>query len=321
MFRRVQFVIFALMFTVVIPYDVFAENEIIRRKVKNIVLTGDNRLTVVAKGITHNTRIMNGGIEDVFPGGVSRKAVIQKGGRLWLAGGKAYDATIERDGLMEVRQHQGKSSYALNTDVYDGGRLNVFANSSAEKITIHKGGLVRVFLSDAIISNVNVLSGGVLHVWKQGRARNVEVFPGGLLDLREESPVLEGSIWIAGQLKASFNQTPDVSKAQIVLDLTKRNSDDDYCIVNFDFLGKTNIYVMVSANQEPGEYKLASGAESSGKPWNLTVDGGKIFQLVPGRTISVSGRKYTVNNKNNNAFVLEVASEKVASEMHYFEEQ
>ena len=56
-----------------------------KKTIRNATITAGNRLTVFASGKTFNTKIMDGGIEDVFVGAVSRDAKVFKGGRLWLA--------------------------------------------------------------------------------------------------------------------------------------------------------------------------------------------------------------------------------------------
>ena len=79
-----------LLFFISVPYGAYAENKIIRNKsIRNATVTAGNRLTVFNGEKTYNTNILDGGIEDVFYGGVSRNATIREGGRLWLAGGKA----------------------------------------------------------------------------------------------------------------------------------------------------------------------------------------------------------------------------------------
>ena len=137
MLKRFLFACLTLCFFIFIPSNVSADNKIIRQKtVRNATITAGNRLTVFAKGKTLNTKIMNGGIEDVFAGAVSQNAKVFNGGRLWLAGGKSYGAVIHNGGLMEVREHDNKSSYSTDTKLLSGGRMNVFNHSLSEKITV-----------------------------------------------------------------------------------------------------------------------------------------------------------------------------------------
>ena len=99
--KRFLFFCLTLLFFISVPCEVSADNKIIRKKtVRNATITAGNRLTVFAKGKTINTKIMDGGIEDVFVGAVSRDAKVFKGGRLWLAGGKSYGAVVHNGGLM-----------------------------------------------------------------------------------------------------------------------------------------------------------------------------------------------------------------------------
>ena len=86
MLKRFLFACLTLCFFIFIPSNVLADNKIIRKKtIRNATITAGNRLTVFASGKTFNTKIMDGGIEDVFVWAVSRDAKVFKGGRLWLA--------------------------------------------------------------------------------------------------------------------------------------------------------------------------------------------------------------------------------------------
>ena len=308
MLKRFLFACLTLCFFIFIPSNVSADNKIIRKKtIRNATITAGNRLTVFAKGKTINTKIMDGGIEDVFSGAVSRKAQVFNGGRLWLAGGKSYDAVVHDGGLMEVREHNHKSSYSANTKLLPGGRMNVFNHSLAEKITVGSNGFLRVYFPKAVISDVTILSGGLVHVWKHGTAQNVYVAPGGVLELREESPVLKGTIRVAGQLKVSFDHDPDVSQAKISLDLTQRSIDDDYAIINLDYMKNANISVNISADQKCGLYKLASRAEKWKKPWTVIVNNQRILHLFPGKPVNINGKTYTLNKGNNCSYDLSIA--------------
>ena len=299
MLKRFLFACLTLCFFIFIPSNVSADNKIIRQKtVRNATITAGNRLTVFAKGKTLNTKIMNGGIEDVFAGAVSQNAQVFNGGRLWLAGGKSYGAVVHNGGLMEVREHDKKSSYSTDTKLLSGGRMNVFNHSLSEKITVGSNGFLRVYFPKAVISNVTILSGGLVHVWKHGTAQNVYVAPGGVLELREESPVLKGSIRVVGQLKASFDHNPDVSQAEIILDLTKGKASDLYYIENLDFLKNSNISVNISRNQKIGSYKIASGAVRWKGMLNITVDGHKVQSIRLWKPVKIAGKYYTLNRVN-----------------------
>ena len=171
MLKRFLFFL-TLLFFISATSNVSADNKIIRKKtVRNATITAGNRLTVFAKGKTLNTKIMNGGIEDVFAGAVSQNAKVFNGGRLWLAGGKSYGAVVHNGGLMEVREHDKKSSYSTDTKLLSGGRMNVFNHSLSEKITVESKGFLRVYFPGAVISDVTILSGGLVHVWKHGTAQ------------------------------------------------------------------------------------------------------------------------------------------------------
>ena len=308
MFQQLLFAISVFVFLIFTPCSAFAENEIIRNKtVRNKNITAGNRLAVLKSGKTQNSNILDGGLEDVFHGGISQNAVIRKGGKLLLAGGKSFGAVIHDGGLMEVREYQKKSSYAANTRVSSGGRMNVYNRSLAEKITVESGGLLRVYFPKSLISDVTVLPGGLLHVWKHGTAQNVNVAPGGLLELREESPVLKGKIRISGQLKASFDHKPDVRQAKIIIDLSKRKISDDYAIINLDYLGKTDICIEVSENQAPGLYRLASQAGKSKQSLKLAI-GGQYQQLILQKPISYAGKYYTLSHDSENNLELQISS-------------
>ena len=312
MVKHFLFACLTLILFISVTYGAYAENKIIRNKtIRSATITAGNRLTVLKGGKTYNTNILDGGIEDVFYGGISRNATIHKGGKLWLAGGNAYNATVENGGLMEVREYQGKSSYADNIKVMNGSRLNVYNDSFAEKITIHSGGMVRVYYTKALISDITIKRGGLLHVWKHGTAQNVYVEPGGVLELREESPVLKGNITVAGQLKVSFDHTPNVSQAKIIVDLTKRNINDDYAIVNLDFMKNANISVKISADQKCGLYKLATAGKKWQKSWNIKINQAEL-QLYPGKTIKVTNKYYTLV-KDFDDFKLSISSTKEVS--------
>ena len=308
MLKRFLFACLTLCFFIFIPSNVSADNKIIRQKTaRNATITAGNRLTVFAKGKTLNTKIMNGGIEDVFAGAVSQNAKVFNGGRLWLAGGKSYGAVVHNGGLMEVREHDNKSSYSRDTKLLSGGRMNVFNHSLSEKITVGSNGFLRVYFPKAVISDVTILSGGLVHVWKHGTAQNVYVAPGGVLELREESPVLKGTIRVAGQLKASFDHNPDVSQAKIILDLTKRRVSDVYYIENLDFLKNANISVNISRNQKIGSYKIASGAVRWKGMLNITVDGHKVQSIRLWKPVKIAGKYYTLNRVNSKFIELTVS--------------
>ena len=311
MFRQLISVTFTLIFFISVPYGIHAENKTIRSKtvsktVRKAYITAGNKFNVVNGGKTYYSNILDGGIEDVFHGGISHNATIQKGGKLWVAGGKAYNATVKDGGIMEIRTPQEKGSYAAGTKILNGGKMNVYNNSLAEKTTIHSGGLLRVFYKRSLVSNVTVFNGGILHVWKHGTAQNVYIAPGGLLDLREDSPVLKGTILIAGQLKASFDQNPDVSQANITVDLSKRLIDHDYAIVNLNYLGSINLSIRIDRNQKNGWYKLASQSNYCNPTWKLIIKGGKSFYLKPGEIKCIDGKSYLLN-KGGNDFKLRIA--------------
>jgi len=299
MIKRFLFFCLTLLFFISATSNVSADNKIIRKKtIRNATITAGNRLTVFAKGKTINTKIMDGGIEDVFVGAVSQNAKVFKGGRLWLAGGKSYGAVVHNGGLMEVREHDKKSSYSRDTKLLSGGRMNVFNHSLSEKITVGSNGFLRVYFPGAVISDVTILSGGLVHVWKHGTAQNVYVAPGGVLELREESPVLKGTIRVAGQLKASFDHNPDVSQAKIILDLTQRREADVYYIKNLDFLKNSNISVNIAHNQKTGSYKIASGATRWNDKLDITVDGQKIQSIRLWKPVKIAGKYYTLKRVN-----------------------
>lgn len=76
MLKRFLFTCLTLLFFISVPFCVSADNKIIRQKtVRNAVVTTGNRLTIQQGGKTYNTTLQ-GGIEDVFPGGVSNDAVV-----------------------------------------------------------------------------------------------------------------------------------------------------------------------------------------------------------------------------------------------------
>ena len=304
-----------MLFFIFATSNVSADNKIIRKKtVRNATITAGNRLTVFAKGKTLNTKIMNGGIEDVFAGAVSQNAKVFNGGRLWLAGGKSYGAVVHNGGLMEVREHDKKSSYSTDTKLLSGGRMNVFNHSLSEKITVESKGFLRVYFPGAVISDVTILSGGLVHVWKHGTAQNVYVAPGGVLELREESPVLKGTIRVAGQLKVSFDHDPEVSQAEIILDLTKRRVSDVYYIENLDFLKNANISVNISRNQKIGSYKIASDAVRWKGMLNITVDGHKVQSIRLWKPVKIAGKYYTLNRINYKFIELTVSLEPPVSD-------
>jgi len=308
MLKRFLFACLTLCFFIFIPSNVSADNKIIRKKtIRNATITAGNRLTVFASGKTFNTKIMDGGIEDVFVGAVSRDAKVFKGGRLWLAGGKSYGAVVHNGGLMEVREHDNKSSYSTDTKLLSGGRMNVFNHSLSEKITVESKGFLRVYFPGAVISDVTILSGGLVHVWKHGTAQNVYVAPGGVLELREESPVLKGTIRVAGQLKASFDHDPDVSQAKIILDLTKRSTRDDFCIKNIGYLKNVNISVNVAADQKFGYYNLASSVKNWEGILSVNVKRQKRVQLEEGKKVNINGRYYTLIKENDDSFGLSIS--------------
>ena len=307
MIKRLLFFCLTLLFFISATSNVSADNKIIRKKtVRNATITAGNRLTVFAKGKTLNTKIMDGGIEDVFAGAVSQNAQVFNGGRLWLAGGKSYGAVVHNGGLMEVREHDNKSSYSTDTKLLSGGRMNVFNHSLAEKITVGSNGFLRVYFPGAVISDVTILSGGLVHVWKHGTAQNVYVAPGGVLELREESPVLKGTIRVAGQLKASFDHDPDVSQAKIILDLTQRNVADDFCVKNFAYLGKADICINVAEKQNMGLYKLATGAVSGIKDWKIKI-GNHFLRPSVQQSVLYADKYYTLSQQKDSSITLTIS--------------
>ena len=313
MVKHCLFTCLTLILFISVPYGAYAENKIIRNKtIRSATITAGNILTVLKGGNTYNTNILDGGIEDVFYGGISQNATIHKGGKLWLAGGKSFGATVENGGLMEVREYHGKSSYADNIKVMNGSQLNVYNDSFAEKITIHSGGMVRVYYPKALISDITIKRGGLLHVWKHGTAQNVYIEPGGVLELCEESPVLKGNITVAGQLKVSFDHTPNVRQAKIILDLTQRNVSDDFCIKNLAYLGKTEVYVNIAEKQKIGMYKLATGAVNGIQNWKIKI-GTHSLQPALQRSVLYKNKYYTLSQQKDSSIILNI-SQKALSE-------
>ena len=186
--------------------------------------------------------------------------------------------------------------------------MNVFNHSRAEKITVESNGFLRVYFPKAVISDVTILSGGLVHVWKHGTAQNVYVAPGGVLELREESPVLKGTIRVAGQLKVSFDHNPDISKAKIILDLSKHDTKDDFCIKNIGYLKVENISVNVTADQKIGFYKLVSGVKKQIGIWHISINNKRKKQLFPGKSININGRYYTLIKETDNSLGLSIST-------------
>ena len=303
--RKFLFVLLLFLFCV----SSYAENKIVHREtIINATITAGNRLTVFAGGKTRNTKIKDGGIEDIFYGAVSHNARVFKGGKLWLAGGKSYGAIIYDGGLMEVREHDKKSSYSANTKLLSGARMNVFNHSLAKKITVQSNGFLRVYNPKAVISDVTILSGGLVHVWKHGTAKNVYIAPGGVLELREESPVLKGTIRVAGQLKTIFNHQPDVRLAKIIIDLTKRKTSDVYYIENLDFLSDAAISVNIAQNQKTGSYKFASGASRWKNRVDIMVGNYKAGTIAMWQPVKIHDKYYTLRRVNQKFIELEVSS-------------
>ena len=111
------FAFLSLFILCIVSTELRAENKIIQGKtVNNRTVASGSRLILRSGGKTLNSRIMQGGVESVLPGGISRNAAICKGGVLKLAGGKSYYAVIEDGGLMKVQ-----ASYAANTKILSGG--------------------------------------------------------------------------------------------------------------------------------------------------------------------------------------------------------
>ena len=288
--------------------DLSAENiNVSNRALNNAIVDSGKRLSVLNRGITRKSDIRNGGVEEVCSGGQSFNASVAGKGKLLVRGGKAYNSAVSGGGVLAVGSRDNKKSYSVNASVFSGGRMNVYNHSLAEKVTVYNGGLLRVYLSGSLVSDVTVASGGVLHVWKNGTAQNVYVAPGGLLDLREKNPVLKGDIKVAGQLKASFNNKPDVSQANIIIDLPRRRVEDDHCIINLDYLNNEIITVQVDRNQQEGSYKLASGALKWKKSLNLTAGTQAICRLYIGKPVKYSDRYYTLKRVDKSFIELEIS--------------
>ena len=299
--------------------------------------------------------VSSGGYEDVFFGCVTSSATIMSGGWIWLAGGNAYEPIVSNGGALYVRSHGGELSYASGAQILSGGFMDVYDSSTAKGTVIHEGGYVRIrdygvasstliehgasmyvhavsglamdtvvsgfarVYDSALMSNTTIASGASFHVWKSGVLKDVVVQYGGLLDMREEAPVISGDIQVAGQLRAyAKNENVDASGANIVVDLSSRSSNDNYSIVNWDWLGANTFSVNVAADQASGVYKLASNAASFDQTVNLTVEGDEAsFSLSIGHVVENATATYTLAKGEDNALTLAIGKASQIDDTNY----
>ena len=293
----------------------------------------------VSGGKTVSSIIRSGGLEDVFPNGISEDAIVLNGGQLWLAGGSSINASVSSGGALAVRPNHitRDLSYAINTEIFNSGFMDVYDSSIASGTVIHKGGYVRIrdyasaintliesgasmfvhsskgyayntmisgfgrVYDGALMSKVTIASGGIFHLWRGGILKDVDVQYGGELDIREDSSILSGTVSLAGQLKVSFDHHTDFSAAAITIDLSKRSTNDDYSIVNLNYIDKTTLSITISASQATGTYKIASNAsEFTGSITicNPTTCFGTL--TVNGTALSYGGKTYSLVQSSGN---------------------
>lgn len=261
-------------------------------------------LKVYNGGIVSKSLISSGGYEDIFQGGVSREAQILAGGKILLAGGTAHNTQVNKGGVLYVRSYQGNLSRAFDSQIFSGGKIDVFNNSTARRTIIYSGGVGKVSKHGAMIDTV-INSGGELQVADSGIVKNVQIKYGGLLHLQKSAPVISGDVLVSGQLKVNHNQDINAEKAKITIDLTQHTADDDYAIINLEYLGHTTLRITIPDNQKCGVYKIASKTNNWNGPVYLLIAGKKMeTKLSRGKTINLGRKKYTLTNEYGNMLLI-----------------
>ena len=299
---------------------------------------GSLRLSSGAR--TVSTLLIGSGYEDVFANAVTEKAVISSGGRILLAGGSALETEVYSAGSLSVRAHSGLFSYASNARIHSAGFMDVYDSSLAENTVIHEAGYVRVrdygsalntkieygasmyvhgtsgyaydtlvsgfarVYDGAVMSNTTIASGGSFHLWRGGYLKDVQVLSGGLLDLREQTPILQGTVTVRGELRASYAGTI-VEDAEITLDLSDHTAESGYLITGYNKLN-CGFSITVAADQAEGTYKLLNNVTNF--DLNISIGNGATDYgtlNTTGRTVTYGGKEFALVRQDS-AVLLEV---------------
>ncbi|MBO5690072.1 MAG: hypothetical protein J6S73_09090, partial [Lentisphaeria bacterium] len=299
---------------------------------------GSLRLSSGAR--TVSSLLIGSGYEDVFANAVTEKAVISSGGRILLAGGSALETEVYSAGSLSVRAHSGLFSYASNARIHSAGFMDVYDSSLAENTVIHEAGYVRVrdygsalntkieygasmyvhgtsgyaydtlvsgfarVYDGAVMSNTTIASGGSFHLWRGGYLKDVQVLSGGLLDLREQTPILQGTVTVRGELRASYAGTI-VEDAEITLDLSDHTAESGYLITGYNKLN-CGFSITVAADQAEGTYKLLNNVTNF--DLNISIGNGATDYgtlNTTGRTVTYGGKEFALVRQDS-AVLLEV---------------
>ena len=289
----------------------------------SVTVNNGGIMYISSSGVANNTTVNSGGIMMVQSRGLANLATVNNGGSAVIHSGAADSVCIMAAGVLTV----SAGGYAKNTIVNYGGIITVSAGGTASVVynpwsgrvnsrsgakieylsreyNIYYGGIVSGLLGRfGELTDFTVTSGNSAIVYAGGKAANTTLSSGGFMYI-SSGGIHSGSLMINSGAAVNLYQG-----ATVDFSLAGRSSSDDYLINDLSLINGIPTYtITVSANQQPGLYKLAQGAKHF--TGTISVGNGIINYgtiTVNGDELKYNGAKYTLLQYDDN-LLLDVAS-------------
>lgn len=236
-------------------------------------------------GISHDTLINQGGIQNIISGGRAELTVINSGGVQNINdNGLASDSIVNKGGVQNVNS----GGVAELTEVNSGGVQNVNDNGLASDSTVNKGGVQNIN-SGGVAELTEVNSGGVQNIKYGGVAELTEINGGGVQDISDnglarDSIVNQGGVQLINTGGAADKTTVALGGEQLVkMGAVASNSvitDGGLQIISSGGSGSSTVL----------QYGALSNIMSGGSSIDITQDIGAA--LVTNTAATVSGKNY-----------------------------
>lgn len=268
-----------------IEHTVISSGEIVSSAMvaSNLLVEQTGGLTLLSGGIIEGGSINQKGSVYIDSGASASGLTVSRSGVLYISSG-GYAQNTDIFGTMNV----SKGGSVKNADVFNSARLNLYASTTAEDITVYQGGTMTTG-NGATLANINIAGGSFtasnsitvngLYVASGG---SVTLNGGTVTDLKVESgaSVYLGSTTITGSLL--IESGADVSGGNLLLDLSERSIYDSYLIEELGNTSNLTITIRVDRSQAAGTYVIAADAA------NFTGSNAINFEVVHSGTTDSS---------------------------------
>ena len=276
--------------------------------ISNAVVTGGT--TYVHSGQQYENATINGGLLYVEKGGVANSTTVNDEGKLhaglWYSeGGGIANETTVNGGYFAVY----RGGIANNTVINSGGRVFVSSGGTTEITTIQSAG--RMYVSSSGIANkTTVFSGGTAYVYSGGIAANTKVNSLGNMSILSGG-MITGQMTIERGAVVSIytGATIDFNISEFTSNSTEAKINDLSLLVGWT---NANYTLTVSDTSAIGKYTLAEGATGFNRTISVRNTSGKTLgSFSVGKTITISGLDYALDQSNGSLSVLIKNAEEV----------